>query len=121
MSNSKSSSFSVVTALPRTSTTETGIGTRFELIRTMSDGSTSSLAILPEDISVFFPVEPVEEEPEGLFGSAMGPGAICFVCPGSLRLPDWPARVVAKKRFNRMRAKGKIPRRRHCDQRVKGQ
>src|SRR5688572_18422589 len=44
--NSKSSSLRPVMATPLESTTDAGIGTRFELTRTVSEGSTSSFTAL---------------------------------------------------------------------------
>src|SRR6185437_9304987 len=77
--SSKSSNVRLTIAFPRLSTTEAGIGTRFELIRTTSSGSTSSVAFL----AAFG-----EEDVPGLSGSDMGRGLGGL--PGSPRLPDWP-------------------------------
>src|ERR1044071_3955806 len=77
--SSKSSNFKLTIALPRLSTTEAGIGTRFELIRTTSSGSTSSVAFVGRF---------GEEDVPGLSGSDIGLGLGGL--PGSPRLPDWP-------------------------------
>jgi hypothetical protein len=63
-----------VIAYPRASTTEAGIGTRFDAMRTTSDDSISSLACL---VSVVLFGGGEDEEPEttrGRFGSAIGLG-----------------------------------------------
>jgi hypothetical protein len=65
--------------LPRLSMTDAGMGTRFELIRTTSLGSTSSVAI--------FLVVVGEAEDPGRVGSAIGPvGFVGFADP--CRRPD---------------------------------
>src|SRR5215213_5913440 len=74
--SSKSSNFKFIIALPRLSTTDAGMGTRFELMRTMSFESTSSLGVVE--------VEP----PPGLVGSDIGRGEGLGVFP-SCRRPDW--------------------------------
>ena len=71
--SSKSSNFKLTTALPRLSTTETGMGTRFELIRTTSSGIDFVTGLLQDDL--------VKLDVPGLFGSAIGPGAGLLVFP----------------------------------------
>jgi hypothetical protein len=77
-------------AFPRESTTDAGIGTRFEEIRTTSFGSTSPP---PSFASGAF----LSTEPNDGSGSAMGPGGffagvVFFV---SWRRPDWPKETEA--------------------------
>ena len=68
----------------RASTTDAGIGTRFELIRTTSFGSISSLELFA-----------VERAP-GRLGSTIVRGAgFGGVLPGSWCRPDWPWAVKA--------------------------
>src|SRR5687767_5745569 len=90
--NSKSSTFSVVSAVPLLSTTEAGMGTRLEETRTMSDSSTSSPVVFGE---VGDAVEGVWEL-RGRLASAIGLGAERAFVFESLRRPDCAVTLASR-------------------------